>query len=307
LSWDNIRSSQVAIREIANDNTAGAAEILPRAAGVYSLLAEECCNSECSSVEHALRKVIEVSVALLEAQPAMAPLARLASAAVEAATGCSRANDTLNHAEEAAQRFVQLAARGREGASAHAADLIPDGSRVLTHSRSSTVLLAFKLALTAGKKVFVIATESPPMMEGRTLASELSAEGATVALITEAAAIKAIKQSDLVLLGADRVTPSDVVNKIGTHSIALAAREAKRPVHVICDTSKFMASTERFQDECRWTDAPDDIKVPSMCFEVTPLSLFTSIITEHGAMRPEEAARLAARLVLDPRLLKGVA
>lgn len=306
-------SSRAAIRQIACDNTAGAAELLRRAADVYSLLAEERSNSACSSVEHAIRKVIEASVALLGAQPGMAPLARLASAAVEAAIGCSREDEVFNHAQAAAQTFALRATRAGEAASAHAAELVPDGSRVLTHSRSSTVLLAFKLALTAGKHLTVIATESRPMMEGRTLAAELSREGISVVLIADAAAAQGIEQADFVLLGADRVTTSDVVNKIGTRLIALAAREAGKPVHVVCDTSKFIGSTEGFQNEWLrhdrfelWSDAPDEIEVLNTYFETTPLFLFNSIITELGTTRPQETAQLAERFVLHPRLLEGI-
>lgn len=307
------KASRAAIRQIACDNTAGAAEILLRAADVYSLLEEEGSNSECSSVEHAMRSVMEASVALIEAQPAMTPLARLASAAIEAATGCSRKDETLNRVRTAAQSFAIRATRSGEAASAHAAELVPDGSRVLTHSRSSTVLLAVKLALKAGKHLTVTATESRPMMEGRTLAAELSREGINVMLIADAAAAQGIEQADFVLLGADRVTTSNVVNKIGTRLIALAARESGKPVHVVCDTSKFIGSTEGFQNERRrqdgfelWSDAPDGIEVLNTYFETTPLSLFKSIITEHGATRPETAAQLAEQFVLHHRLLEGI-
>ncbi|MFY9607234.1 MAG: hypothetical protein WAU45_01305 [Blastocatellia bacterium] len=306
-------SSRTAISQIARDNTAGAAEVLLSAVDVYSLLAEEWSKSECSSVEHAMRRVIEASVALVEAQPAMAPLARLASAVVGAATGLSRADETLDQAEAAAQSFAQQAASAGEAASAHAADLIHDGARVFTHSRSSTVLLAFKLALKAGKRFTVIATESRPMMEGRALAAEVSREGAGVTLIADAAAAQGIAQADFVFLGADWVTTSKVVNKIGTRLIALAARESGRPIHVVCDTSKFIGSTEGFHEDLRpqgrfelRSDPLDEIEVLNSYFEATPLSLFKSIITEHGAMRPEETARLAEQFVLHRRLLEGI-
>jgi len=259
-----------------------------------------------------MERVVAVSIALIKAQPNMAPIARLASAVLEAASGCASVNEMLDRAEQAAQTFAENAVLAGEAAAAHAADLIPDGARVLTHSRSSTVLSAFKLALKAGKRLSVIVTESRPLLEGRTLAIELSRDGASVALIADAAAGLAVQQAELVLLGADRVSASGVVNKIGSRLIALAAREYRKPIHVVCDTFKFVGS-EEFRGDLRqdsselWSNAPDDIEVLNSYFEATPLSLFTSVITEHGAAKAEEAALLAERFVLNLRLVERLA
>lgn len=307
----SLQSSR-AVSDIACDNTAGAAEILLRAAEVYAQLSVEQRNRECSSAEHAERRIIQASVELLEAQPAMAPLARLASRAVEAAAKSICADEALECAWAAARCFAEAAARSGEAAAAHTMTLIGDESRAFTHSRSSTVLLVIKMALKAGKRLAVIATESRPMMEGRALATELSGLGANVTLIADADAAGGIEQADLVLLGADALTPSHVVNKIGTRLIALAARELGKPVYVVCDTSKFISSTRGIrglrnrQDSAElWPDAPDGVAVLNTYFEATPLPFFTTIITEHGTTRPEEAARLAKGFVLNDGLLEA--
>jgi translation initiation factor 2B subunit (eIF-2B alpha/beta/delta family) len=312
LSLGRSLQSGRAITDIAGDNTAGAAEILLRAAEVYAQLSLDQRNRKCSSAGHATRRVIKASVELLESQPAMAPLARLASRAAEAAAQSTCADEALERALAAARSFANAAVRSGEAAAAHTATLIGDESRMFTHSRSSTVLLVIKLALKAGKRLAVIATESRPMMEGRALAAELSCLGANVTLIADADAAGGIEQADLVLLGADALTPSHVVNKIGTRLIALAARELGKPAYVVCDTSKFITSTKALrglrsrQDSAElWPDPPDGVDVMNTYFEATPLSLFTTIITEHGAARPEEAARLAKEFVLNDGLLEA--
>ena len=243
----------------------------------------------------------------------MAPLARLASAAVEAAAQCDNAAEALGCAEAAARSFTQRAASACQAAAVHAAELIHDGSRVLTHSRSSTVFQAFKLAIAAGHRVAVIATESRPLMEGRQLAAELVRQGATVTLIADADAASGIERAELVLIGADAVTASRVINKIGTRLIALAARELGKPVYVVCDTSKFVGSAEgllharRRQDSAElWLDAPDGLEVLNAYFEATPLSLFTAVITEDGPATQEDAARQAEQFTLNGRFLEGI-
>ena len=244
----------------------------------------------------------------------MAPLARLASAAVESAAQCSRASDALDRAQTAAQTFAQQAVVANRAAAEHASVLIREGSRVLTHSRSSTVLQAFRVALAAGRRLTVIATESRPMMEGRRLASELVREGASVTLIADADAAGGVERADLVLMGADAIGALTATNKIGTSLIALAARELGKPVYLVCDSSKFIGSAEglppartpRNRSEL-WPDAPDQIDVVTAYFEETPLSFFTSVIYEQGAATPAEVSCMVERFRLNERLLEGIA
>jgi translation initiation factor 2B subunit (eIF-2B alpha/beta/delta family) len=91
--------------------------------------------------------------------------------AVEASAKSSRADETIERARSAARRLVGGAVRSAEGAAAHAVELIRDHTRAFTHSRSSTVLLALKLALKVGTHTAVIAAESRPLMEGRALSA----------------------------------------------------------------------------------------------------------------------------------------
>ncbi|MEW6207343.1 MAG: hypothetical protein AB1631_03185 [Acidobacteriota bacterium] len=273
-----------AIEEIARDRHAGAAEILRRAAQIFSLAGES-------------DEMIDVCCALIRAQPAMAPLANLASAVAQS-----------TRAEETARWFIEKAELDIRDASLHAAGLIKENSRVLTHSRSSTVLRAFSAAISDGRKFRVIATESRPLFEGRRLASELADRGAAVTLIADAAAALFMDQIDFVLVGADRVTPHRLVNKIGTRMIALAATERSVPVYALADATKFIdfSADEAARDLNElWTDAPAGVEIANRYFEPVPLNLFTRIITEEGALEIEEARRRAASASLHPLLARS--
>lgn len=288
-----------ALRDIASDNRSGAAEILARAVEVFSLLAAHDREKH-ATVERACRPVLEICAALVQAQPDMAPLANLASRVAVATAAATSADAVVNIAREAAIDFRNRAARAVADTTRHAADLIAEGATLLTHSRSSTVLAAFITARRQGRRFSVIATESRPLFEGRQLARELAAEGIEVTLIADAAAAVVMGRVDFVLVGADKITPDAVINKIGTTMIALAARERGIRIYAACDTSKFIRSPGlTFTEESRrpdelWPDAPDKIKVLNRYFEPTPLGLFTAIITEDGAVAPEEAAGMAS-------------
>lgn len=295
--------------ELRRDNRSGAAELLRRAAGVFALLGAE--QATAASLADAQRAVLETAVALTRAQPDMAPLARLAGSALEAAGRATDAADTLRLAERVAREFADAAARSAQQAVAHAADLIGDHQTVLTHSRSSTVLAALRQAHGAGRRIRVIATESRPLMEGRALAAALAGESVIVTLIADAAAGLMMPEVNLVLVGADCVMPDWLVNKIGTRLLALAARAGGVRVVALCDTSKFIAAmpatpTEHHRRDELWPDAPPQVEIVNRYFEPTPIDDFTGIITEDGLLAPHEASRRAARQAISPPLLAAL-
>ena len=279
-----------ALDEIVSDNRSGAAEILRRGAALYSQLDSASARETIDSL----------SVELARAQPHMSPLIRLA-------------NEVLKSSPDAAARFVENAARAASAAATHAASLIDEGARVLTHSRSSTVLEAFAQARRAGKSFSIVATESRPLFEGRTLAEALVKQHVPVTVIVDAAAALAIEEVDLVLAGADAITPVSVINKVGTRMIALAAREKGIRAFSVCDTSKFICedclAPEREHSNAElWPDAPPEVNITNHYFESTPLSLFTGIVTEHGILSSKEAAQRADEVSINRRLadaLKG--
>lgn len=148
------------------------------------------------------------------------------------------------------------------------------------------------------------------MFEGRTLAEALAKEGVPVTLIIDAAAAVAIEEVDLVLVGADAITPVSVINKVGTQMIALAAQEKGIRVFSVCDTSKFIRedclAPEREHSKAElWRDAPAEVIITNKYFESTPLAWFTGIVTEHGVLSSDEAAQLAEAVSIDRRLMEA--
>jgi translation initiation factor 2B subunit (eIF-2B alpha/beta/delta family) len=195
----------------------------------------------------------------------------------------------------------------------HSSTLIRDGARVFTHSRSSTVLAAFVEAKRAGTNLSVVVTESRPMLEGRALAAALASASVPVTLIADAAASAAMDEVDLVMLGADQITPVNLVNKIGTQMIALAARERGLPVYAVSDSSKFIredyfgATIRRFRNaDEMWSGPPPGVTVVNSYFEPTPLALFTGIVTEDGVLSITEAARRAEKASIDTALVRAL-
>ena len=107
---------------------------------------------------------------------------------------------------------------------------------VLTASYSSTLLAAMRAAAPRLGRVYVC--EARPLCEGVAFARALAAAGADVAVITDAQAGVFVPKCDLVLLGADALTPAGAVNKVGSRLLALAARDAGVPAYACGDSGK---------------------------------------------------------------------
>jgi translation initiation factor 2B subunit (eIF-2B alpha/beta/delta family) len=305
----NHHQLDAAIADLGGDNRSGAAELLRQAAGVFARLRAD--QAKVADLINAQQAIVETAVALIRAQPDMAPLARLADNAFEAARHAKDADEALRFAEQAARDFIAGATHSAAQTAAHAVALIGDNSTVLTHSRSSTVLATFQQARRAGRRFRVIASESRPLMEGRAMAEALVDESVNVTFIADTAAAMMMPQVACVIVGADCVTPDWLVNKIGTRMIALAAREGGVKMVALCDTSKFIAAraaageANRRRDEL-WPDAPSPVDIVNRYFEPTPIDYFTGIVTEDGLLAPREASRRAAQHPLSPSLLAAL-
>ena len=189
--------------------------------------------------------------------------------------------------------------------------LIPVGARILTHCNAGalacaeygTALGVIRAAQTAGKKIRVYADETRPLLQGSRLTTwELLKEKIPVTLICDnmAAHCMAKGMIDLVIVGADRIAANgDTANKIGTYSVALAAKAHNLPFYVAAPTSTIDFSLaqgsaipieERDPDEVRFfgerATAPSEVEVYNPAFDITPAALISAIITEKGIFTP---------------------
>jgi len=250
--------------------------------------------------------------------PELAALARrLAAARPAMAAPANRVHRAMREAraagggaaavERAAHAGIERALAADRGAAERAAEQIA-GRRVLTLSRSGTV----EAALTAARPrpPVVVVLESRPGGEGVGVAERLAAAGLRVILAPDAAVAWAIAEHriEAVLIGADTVRPSGLVNKAGTLPAALAARAAGIPVWAVAACDK-VAPAARHKIAPRALPPPEEraepgalyggaaeIEVAAPFFEVTPAELVTAVITERGALAPAEIAAVAREM-----------
>lgn len=198
----------------------------------------------------------------------------------------------------------------------HGAELIADGSTLITHCNAGGLATAeYGTAISVmftchdqGKKLHVFADETRPLWQGaRLTAWELQQHGVPVTVICDsmAAHVMQTQKVDAVITGADRITArGDAANKIGTYGLAVAAKHHGIPFYVAAPSSTFdfelldggdIPIEQRDAAEVAapygQTIAPPGVDVYNPAFDVTPAELITALITERGVIQPiSEAA-----------------
>lgn len=196
------------------------------------------------------------------------------------------------------------------------AELRPGPARVLTHCNAGelacvewgTALGVVRSLHERGTLEEVFATETRPLLQGaRLTAFELAELGIRHRLVVDSAGSSVIARGlvDLVVVGADRIAANgDVVNKIGTYPLALAAARAEVPFVVAAPESTIDLATrtglevpieQRSAEEItQWGGvqvAPEGSRTLNLAFDVTPAELVTAIVTERRTIRPASGER----------------
>ncbi|MGH7410561.1 MAG: translation initiation factor eIF-2B [Candidatus Methylomirabilis sp.] len=294
MTWEPL------LDQLARDRTSGAQELTRL---VSSLLCRYLRTE--NTGEGCAERLLSVTRRILDAQPAMAPIITLLnhlwlkleqvgeSEAVRAALAAELEEMGL----EIELRLDRLAET--------CSDRLPEGSAILVHSYSSTVLRALLAAHEAGKGIRVLCSEGRPALEGVRLAEALAAAAAPVQLCVDAALPRLVAGADLVLVGADAVVEAGAINKIGTYPLALAAKATGRPFYIAASLNKLLPPSlvpllrvpDRPPGEI-WEGRLQKLQVHNRYFEITPLDLITGVITEAG---------LWSRRKLRPALLNAPA
>lgn len=247
--------------EIVKDTEKGAAELSLDVG--YSIL-----RLDEEQVENYLKEIIEKRYS-------MTPLLNLAN---EVFLTIERDEDMY----ESIKSNILYLENSSKKASKHMKTILGDSeySEICTLSYSSTVIRS----LYDIDAVHVL--ESRPLMEGRRTAEKLVEKGVKTHVWTDASMSKALYNSDAVVLGADSVTVSGFLNKIGSYPLTLSAMEKGMPVYVVCDTSKLLPPglpipPGELHDENEVWGTSLDIEIHNDYFELTPW-MDVKLVTENG-------------------------
>jgi methylthioribose-1-phosphate isomerase len=237
------------------------------------------------------------------AREVRAVAARLRNDAGDAAAVEAAAVSVLAEADEVSRR---LSVRG----AAFLREACGDQRRLRIHTHCNTgplACLGWGTALGVIRALHeqdaldhVIVDETRPLLQGARLTCwELGQLGIEHRLICDGAGPFLISRGlvDAVVVGADRIAANgDTANKIGTYSLALAARRAGIPFVVSAPESTIDPDTPsgaaipielRAEEEVTGTVAPAGTRAVNFAFDVTPAELITAIVTQDRIVTPQ--------------------
>jgi methylthioribose-1-phosphate isomerase len=210
-----------------------------------------------------------------------------------------------------------LAANRRMGALGAA--LIAPGSGVLTHCNTGslatagygTALGVIRAGVDQGRIARVFHTETRPWLQGaRLTAWELHEDGIAARMVADSAGAHLFRTAQVqwLVVGADRICANgDTANKIGTCTLAAAARHFGARVMVVAPASTVdMASASGDAIEIEERDprelleyagtrvAPAGVAAYNPVFDITPAALIDALVTERGVVERPDGSRMRA-------------
>ncbi len=192
------------------------------------------------------------------------------------------------------------------------ADLVPDGSSILTQCFGETTVGGYlRRFKETGKNIKVFCAETRPYFQGARLTASLAYDmGFETTVITDnmIALLMSEKKIDFCVSASDVISlDGSIINKIGTLQMAIAAKYFNIPYYAIGFPDKNYVSAKEVKIEYRNPEEalyamgkrtailPDEKSRKNRgsitglypAFDITPYELCTGIITDEGFFNPE--------------------
>ncbi|OGU28836.1 MAG: hypothetical protein A2057_10985 [Ignavibacteria bacterium GWA2_35_9] len=254
------------LKKILSDNKSGSSEILLK-------LINWCKNY--SSDKKTLLEMINASNKELKSFPAVQSFIREFKKVIET-KGDSQIIVFLNEQTKRIEnRYSNLFN--------NSLPILKDSERIVTLSNSKTIIEILE-RLNKLRKISVVVGESRPQFEGRIMAKELLKNKIKVEIIPDVLLLDAVEKADAAIIGADFILLNgNVVNKIGSRSLAIACKYLKKPFYVLATTDKASNKKKYFHEKRNgneiWNYNHKFLTKTNYYFEIVEKKLITKVIT----------------------------
>ena len=102
---------------------------------------------------------------------------------------------------------------------------------------------------------------------------------------------EAIKNTDIILVGADWINNKGVINKVGSSLVADISSHYKKPLYILADSWKFSnrnLKLEQRPSEEIWNLKNKNLKIINEAFDLIPKKNIKAIISELGILTFKE-------------------
>lgn len=251
----------------------------------------ELLDREFPTVEEYVRDLDRNASALKRANPSHASLHTTQNEIV--ATVDEADLDSVGEAKDLTaatiDAVVEQVETGKRRAAENAAETFSDGTTILTHDYSSTLLEAVELAARDGAHLEVYVTEARPRYLGRKAVRTLAGiDRVDPTLVVDSAAGCVLDDCDVAALGMTCIVEDTYYNRVGTFPIAATAAELAVPVTVVGSSSKIIEHGGfSFENEFRpssevMLEPAEGFDVENPAYDATPIHLVDTVVTDVG-------------------------
>lgn len=281
-------------------------------------LAQAALEFESLETKKFWKRIEEVAQEFLNTRPTAVDMHNMVARMLAAMKQAETPHQCVEIAFSESQRIAEENVEACKNIGLLGRNLIKEGDGVLTHCNTGalgtvdygTALSIIRFAHYQNKDFYVLATETRPWLQGRLTSWELTQEDIKHYVITDNAAGYYMKKGDvqIVLVGADRILPNgEVINKIGTYTLATLAHENKIPFVVAAPTTSIdlnqkannIIIEERDAKEVTYLKGYNEekkvlqvVKIYSTdqaknpVFDITPAEYVSKIVTENQIIEP---------------------
>ncbi|GAB4179120.1 MAG: hypothetical protein Kow00108_15020 [Calditrichia bacterium] len=245
-----------------------------------------------------LQGLAKFSNAICKAKPLFGPLFNINRQLIEYIEDMPKHERNIDEIRKNVETYLsekeQLFRSNIERINALGTKLIINHNTIFTLSYSSYVHDILVLARSQKKRFVVNILKSGPKNDGELLAESLLDKGIKVKLFPDSEFVRAIRESTFVLLGTDRIMENSFINKTGSHTAAIIAREFDIPLYLVADTLKLLLRRDYL---VRYDEAPateitnlehEKLQVQNIYFEEVSLDYVSKVLLETGIFEKDE-------------------
>ena len=309
----DVKTGEQMFQAIRNMIVRGAPAIGIAGAHGVVLFAQEIFNSGVTDTEEFKKQVIKKAEYIKTSRPTAVNLMWAVEKQIEVIRNSK--SEVKGIIEELKQNGIKLENEDIEinkKIGDYGAEVVPKGATILTHCNAGalatvgygTALGVVRSAYAKDSSIQVFADETRPRQQGARITTfELAMDGIPVTLITDGMCSYFMSKGmiDMVVVGADRIAANgDTANKIGTYTVAIAAKYHNVPFYIAAPlstidrsikTGKEIPIEERSREEVTHINGKricaEGVNIINPGFDVTPHELISGIITEKGILRPD--------------------
>jgi translation initiation factor 2B subunit (eIF-2B alpha/beta/delta family) len=320
------------VGDIAHDNISGASALARNAAECLDKFASRIMNEHADlEPKSFLDELTKLAKRLVLTQPDMAPMFIFVNRILVSIKDEysqipeQMINDRKKQlkylctlTQSYARKIILESKLALEGIAQSYKEIIEPDDTIMTISASSAIEMLLNNANKNDLKFTVFVPESRPMYEGRQMAERLAENGIKTILIADAAMFNFLSDCSKILVGADKVVPSGIINKIGTYGLGIAGKEFSVPFFCACESTKFIPDIigtidqqnlhheEQLFPTKTKVVKPPELNVKNIYFDFTPMELVTMCLTENGLLTADQISEFIKNINLESELVTAI-